>query len=87
MKLTGSAAYLRSDVVTGGQIILVQNRSYIEVIGLYSWNASDNYKWGYGKWNGYERYFQYDPYVMNPVDSLDFETYKIYLFGSKARIR
>lgn len=87
MKLTGSAAYLRSDVVTGDQIILVPNGSYIEVIGLYSWNASDNYKWGYGKWNGYEGYFQYDPYVMNPVGSPDFETYKMYLFGSQARIR
>lgn len=87
MKLTGSAAYLRKDVVNGDKIFLAPNGSSIEVIGLYSWNASDGYKWGYGKWNGYEGYFQYDPYVMNPVGTPSFETYKMYLFGSKARIR
>lgn len=87
MKLTGSAAHLRSDVVNGSIKTTVPLGQQIEVIGLYSWNASDNYKWGYGKWNGYEGYFQYDPYVMNPVGYPTFEKYKMRLFGSAARIR
>ena len=87
MKLTGSAARLRSDVVNGSIKTTVPVGQQIEVIGLYSWNASDGYKWGYGRWNGYEGYFQFDPYVMNPVGHPSFETYKMHLFGSAARIR
>ena len=88
MKLYGSAARLRKDVVNGTEVVLIPNGSEFEVIGLYSWKASDGYRWGYGKWNGYEGYFQYDPYVMMPLGNhLDTLNYKMRLFNSDARIR
>lgn len=88
MKLYGSAARLRKDVVNGEQVAMIPNGSEFEVIGLYSWKASDGYRWGYGKWNGYEGYFQYDPYVMMPLGThLDKLNYKMRLFNSAARIR
>lgn len=50
--------------------------------------ASDGYRWGYGKWGGKEGYFQYDPYVMIPSgNNLDTLNYKMRLFNSKANIR
>lgn len=88
MKLFGSAARLRKDVVNGEQVAMIPNGSEFEVIGLYSWKASDGYRWGYGKWNGYEGYFQYDPYVMMPLGNyLNTLNYKMRLFNSAANIR
>lgn len=88
MKLFGSAARLRDNVVDGTEKILIPNGSEFEVVGLYSWKASDGYRWGYGKWGGKEGYFQYDPYVMMPLgNNLDTLNYKMRLFNSKANIR
>ena len=88
MKLFGSAARLRDNVVDGNIITTIPNGTEFDVIGLYSWKAADGYRWGYGKWNGYEGYFQYDPTVMMPLGSdLNTLNYKMRLFNSAARIR
>lgn len=88
MKLFGSAARLRDNVVDGNIKTTIPNGTEFEVIGLYSWKASDNYRWGYGKWNGYEGYFQYDSAVMMPLGSnLNTLNFKMRLFNSAARIR
>lgn len=86
MHLTGSAARLRNDVVNGNILTTIPNGTTFEVVGLYSWNASDGYKWGWGKYNGVEGYFQYDPAVMNPV-GYGLESFKMRLTGSAARLR
>lgn len=87
MHLISSAANLRADVVNGTIKTTIPNGTTFDVVGLYSWNASDGYKWGYGKWNGYEGYFQYDPAVMRPTGNVEGLNYKMRLFGSAARIR
>lgn len=88
MKLFGSAARLRDNVVDGNIITTIPNGTEFDVIGIYSWKAADGYRWGYGKWNGYEGYFQYDPAVMMPLGSdLNTLNYKMRLFNSAARIR
>lgn len=88
MKLFGSAAYLRDKEVTGEPQITIPNGTEFDVVGLYSWEASDGYRWGYGKYNGKEGYFQYDPAVMMPYgNNLDTLNYKMRLFNSAARIR
>ena len=88
MKLFGSAARLRDNVVNGTIKTTIPNGAEFEVIGLYSWKASDGYRWGYGKYNGVEGYFQYDPAVMMPQGrNLNILNYKMRLAGSAARIR
>ena len=86
MHLTSSAARLRADVVNGNILTTIPNGTTFEVVGLYSWNASDGYKWGWGKYNGVEGYFQYDPAVMNPV-GYGLKSFKMRLTGSAARLR
>lgn len=86
MHLTGSAARLRADVVNGNILTTIPNGTTFEIVGLYSWNASDGYKWGWGKYNGVEGYFQYDPAVMNPV-GYGLKSFKMRLTGSAARLR
>lgn len=87
MKLTGSAARLRKDVVNGQTNIIIPNGTTFKVVGLYSWKASDNFRWGWGEYNGYSGYFQYDPAVMNPVGNVENLNYKMILIGSAARLR
>ena len=88
MKLFNSAARLRDNVVDGTIKTTIPNGTTFEVIGLYSWKAKDGYRWGYGKWNGIEGYFQYDPNVMYPLGKdLSSKNYKMHLFASAARIR
>ncbi|MEG0169962.1 MAG: hypothetical protein RR945_05210 [Erysipelotrichaceae bacterium] len=89
MTLFGSAAYLRRDVM-GEKIILVPQNCELTVVGLYSWNASDGYKWGYAKYGENleeEGYFQFDPKVMSLVGKPTDGRYKMRLHGSGANLR
>lgn len=87
MKLTGSAARLRSDIPKGNIQTTIPNGTIFSIVGLYSWKAPDGYRWGWGEYNGYAGYFQYDPAVMNPVGLVSAANYKMILTGSAARLR
>ncbi len=62
--LNGSAMRIRKDVVNGVILTTIQNGSVFEVIDIYSWVASDGFRWGWAKYKEFEGYFQYDPNVM-----------------------
>lgn len=85
MQVTGGIVELKTDVVNGSVNTHVPNGNAFQIIGLYSWIAADGYKWGYGKYNGNEGFFRYDPAIMHPVGPC--LNYKMILFGSAARIR
>lgn len=85
--LTNSDARLRNNVVNGDIKTTIPNGSTFDVIGLYSWKAQDGYRWGYGSWNGIDGYFQYDPYVMNPIGSSPDDSYKMIITQIGANLR
>ncbi|MCI6271949.1 MAG: hypothetical protein MR601_03270 [Erysipelotrichaceae bacterium] len=68
MKLTGSAARLRTSVVNGKVNITAPNGSEIKVLEFLKSVQSDGYQWCYGVYNGVYGYFQHDPAVMYPTN-------------------
>lgn len=85
MRVNAGTVELKTDVVSGNVITGITAGNSFNVIGLYSWNAPDGYKWGYGKYNNSEGFFRYNPNIMNPVGVC--AGYKMKLHGSAARIR
>ena len=87
MHFYGSSGRIRDDIPNGNTQIIIPNNSYIEVANLYSWTASDGYRWGWGTYAGVTGYFQYDPAVMHPVGKVPHNWYRMVLTGSAAAIR
>ncbi|MEG0177055.1 MAG: N-acetylmuramoyl-L-alanine amidase [Anaerorhabdus sp.] len=80
--LTSSALRIRSDVVTGTILTTIPNGNSFEVIDIYSWIASDGFRWGWAKYNEFEGYFQYDPNVMHLVGKDTNNKYKMVFTNS-----
>ena len=86
MVLTGSAARLRNDV-QGTVLVTAPNGSSIQVQDFYDWKASDQYRWCWGSYGGYNGAFQYDPAVMHPEGTTSRGLLKMKLEKSAARLR
>lgn len=86
MVLTGSAARIRNDV-QGSVLVTVPNGGEIQVQDFYDWKATDNYRWCWGSYGGYNGAFQYDPAVMHPVGTTGRGLLKMRLEKSAARLR
>lgn len=87
MDLTASSARLRTQEIYGSVKTTVPKGQSIKIIGLYGWTAGDGYRWAWGKYNGVDGAFQYDPAVMMPVGRPIIGEYKMKLHGSAARLR
>lgn len=58
----------------------------INILGLYGWPDSQGYRWAWGKYNGIEGAFKYDPRIMI-IEGIPTGNYKMKLTGSAARLR
>ncbi len=60
--------YLSFDIPKGPKMIDIYVGGKFNIIDLYKWKASDDYRWGWASFNGKQGYLKYDPS-------------KIFLFG------